>query len=171
MERRTVPKDRLCILLYWSYKVGKVSVNKGKVPTEMELVTGINHNKVSSLKSRSNTIAARILRCLLTLKIDQQDPVINAQPPIATLKSVAVSSSLRLLEPKRTIEFRAKGSSINLYIRVKMMVVSMKAGNPAIAYIKQAPGSCKEGDSVIPVPAMSSQQPNTKTRPTLVMEL
>ncbi|GKA41410.1 hypothetical protein Tco_0734003 [Tanacetum coccineum] len=136
---RTVPKDRPCILLYWSYKVGKVSVNKGKVPTEMELVTGINHNKVSSLKSRSNTIAARILRCLLTLKIDQQDPVINAQPPIATLKSVAVSSSLRLLEPKRTIEFRAKGSSINLYIRVKMMVVSMKAGNPAIAYIKQAP--------------------------------
>ncbi|GJZ88999.1 hypothetical protein Tco_0660781 [Tanacetum coccineum] len=38
---RTVPKDRPCILLNWSYKVGKVrskSENKGKVPTEMELV-------------------------------------------------------------------------------------------------------------------------------------
>ncbi|GJX81098.1 hypothetical protein Tco_0329247, partial [Tanacetum coccineum] len=37
---RTVPKDRPCILLNWSYKVGKVrskSENKGKVPTEMEL--------------------------------------------------------------------------------------------------------------------------------------
>ncbi|GJU73781.1 hypothetical protein Tco_1265186 [Tanacetum coccineum] len=37
---RTVPKDRPCMLLNWSYKVGKVrskSENKGKVPTEMEL--------------------------------------------------------------------------------------------------------------------------------------
>ncbi|GJX60362.1 hypothetical protein Tco_0291752 [Tanacetum coccineum] len=40
-SRRTVPKYRPCILLNWSYKVGKVrskSENKGKVPTEMELV-------------------------------------------------------------------------------------------------------------------------------------
>ncbi|GJU13945.1 hypothetical protein Tco_1136341 [Tanacetum coccineum] len=54
------------------------SENKGKVPTEMELV----------------------------LELTQQGSSHEV--------SVAVSSSLRLLEPKRTIESRAKRSSINL---------------------------------------------------------
>ncbi|GJT11297.1 hypothetical protein Tco_0858339 [Tanacetum coccineum] len=82
---RTVPKDRPCILLNWSYKVGKV----------------------------------------------------------------AVSSSLRLLEPKRTIESRAKRSSINL-VRTQhpseTMVFHNEDGNPARANIKQALGYLKDGD-------------------------
>ncbi|GJT68347.1 hypothetical protein Tco_1019827 [Tanacetum coccineum] len=55
--------------------------------------------------------------------------------------SVAVSSSLRLLEPKRTIESRAKRSSINL-VRTQhpseTMVFHNEDGNPARANIKQA---------------------------------
>ncbi|GJU41184.1 hypothetical protein Tco_1194141 [Tanacetum coccineum] len=81
-ERRTVPKDRPCILLYWSYKVGKV----------------------------------------------------------------AVSSSLRLLEPKRTIESRAKKSVIAWIIRVKRWFFTFEDGNPARANIKQALGYLKDGD-------------------------
>ncbi|GJW80986.1 hypothetical protein Tco_0144961 [Tanacetum coccineum] len=57
---------------------------------------------------------------------------------------VAVSSSLRLLEPKRTIESRAKRSSINL-VRTQhpseTMVFHNEDGNPARANIKQALGS------------------------------
>ncbi|GKB51651.1 hypothetical protein Tco_0902404 [Tanacetum coccineum] len=56
---------------------------------------------------------------------------------------VAVSSSLRLLEPKRTIESRAKRSSINL-VRTQhpseTMVFHNEDGNPARANIKQALG-------------------------------
>ncbi|GJW50088.1 hypothetical protein Tco_0091439 [Tanacetum coccineum] len=58
--------------------------------------------------------------------------------------TVAVSSSLRLLEPKRTIESRAKRSSINL-VRTQhpseTMVFHNEDGNPARANIKQALGS------------------------------
>ncbi|GJT57204.1 hypothetical protein Tco_0992258 [Tanacetum coccineum] len=61
----------------------------------------------------------------------------------ATSSSVAVSSSLRLLEPKRTIESRAKRSSINL-VRTQhpseTMVFHNEDGNPARANIKQALG-------------------------------
>ncbi|GJW76589.1 hypothetical protein Tco_0138271 [Tanacetum coccineum] len=56
---------------------------------------------------------------------------------------VAVSSSLRLLEPKCTIESRAKRSSINL-VRTQhpseTMVFHNEDGNPARANIKQALG-------------------------------
>ncbi|GJR86329.1 reverse transcriptase [Tanacetum coccineum] len=80
--------------------------NKGKVPIEMELSTGIKPNKV------------------------------------------AVSSSLRLLEPKRTIESRAKRSSINL-VRTQhpseTMVFHNEDGNPARANIKQALGRPHKG--------------------------
>ncbi|GJS95686.1 hypothetical protein Tco_0802654 [Tanacetum coccineum] len=59
-------------------------------------------------------------------------------------EKVAVSSSLRLLEPKRTIESRAKRSSINL-VRTQhpseTMVFHNEDGNPARANIKQALGS------------------------------
>ncbi|GJY63114.1 hypothetical protein Tco_0464574 [Tanacetum coccineum] len=62
---------------------------------------------------------------------------------------VAVSSSLRLLEPKRTIESRAKRSSINL-VRTQhpseTMVFHNEDGNPARANIKQALGYLKDGD-------------------------
>ncbi|GJW17349.1 hypothetical protein Tco_0024785 [Tanacetum coccineum] len=54
---------------------------------------------------------------------------------------VAVSSSLRLLEPKRTVESRAKRSSINP-VRTQhpseTMVFHNEDGNPARANIKQA---------------------------------
>ncbi|GJS12414.1 retrovirus-related pol polyprotein from transposon TNT 1-94 [Tanacetum coccineum] len=57
---------------------------------------------------------------------------------------VAVSSSLRLLEPKRTIESRAKRSSINL-VRTQhpseTRVFHNEDGNPARANVKQALGS------------------------------
>ncbi|GJS80049.1 hypothetical protein Tco_0729930 [Tanacetum coccineum] len=60
------------------------------------------------------------------------------------IEQVAVSSSLRLLEPKRTIESRAKRSSINL-VRTQhpseTMVFHNEDGNPARANIKQALGS------------------------------
>ncbi|GJS28474.1 hypothetical protein Tco_0489094 [Tanacetum coccineum] len=65
------------------------------------------------------------------------------------LRKVAVSSSLRLLEPKRTIESRAKRSSINL-VRTQhpseTMVFHNEDGNPARANIKQALGYLKDGD-------------------------
>ncbi|GKA23430.1 hypothetical protein Tco_0709392 [Tanacetum coccineum] len=61
---------------------------------------------------------------------------------------VAVSSSLRLLEPKRTIESRAKRSSINL-VRTQhpseTMVFHNEDGNPARANIKQALGRPHKG--------------------------
>ncbi|GJU21928.1 hypothetical protein Tco_1155270 [Tanacetum coccineum] len=64
------------------------------------------------------------------------------------LGMVAVSSSLRLLEPKRTIESRAKRSSINL-VRTQhpseTMVVYNEDGNPARANIKQALGRPHKG--------------------------
>ncbi|GKA29287.1 hypothetical protein Tco_0715532, partial [Tanacetum coccineum] len=56
---------------------------------------------------------------------------------------VAVSSSLRLLEPKRTIESRARRSSINLVRKQhpsETMVFHNEDGNPARANIKQALG-------------------------------
>ncbi|GJT96753.1 hypothetical protein Tco_1092271 [Tanacetum coccineum] len=62
---------------------------------------------------------------------------------------VAVSSSLRLLKPKRTIESRAKRSSINL-VRTQhpseTMVFHNEDGNPTRANIKQALGYLKDGD-------------------------
>ncbi|GJS39519.1 hypothetical protein Tco_0564562, partial [Tanacetum coccineum] len=114
---RTVPKDRPCILLNWSYKVGKVrsiSENKGKVPTEMELV----------------------------LEYTQQGS--SHEVSLVDIEQVAVSSSLRLLEPKCTIESRAKRSTINL-VRTQhpseTLVFHNEDGNPARANIKQALGS------------------------------
>ncbi|GJT89721.1 retrovirus-related pol polyprotein from transposon TNT 1-94 [Tanacetum coccineum] len=78
----------------------------------------------------------------------QQDALILSV--IEQLKTqVAVSSSLRLLEPKRTIESRAKRSSINL-VRTQhpseTMVFHNEDGNPARANIKQALGYLKDGD-------------------------
>ncbi|GJV90382.1 hypothetical protein Tco_1538195 [Tanacetum coccineum] len=70
--------------------------------------------------------------------------------PVSTSNStaVAVSSSLRLLEPKRTIESRAKRSSINL-VRTQhpseTMVFHNEDGNPARANIKQALGRPHKG--------------------------
>ncbi|GJY28513.1 hypothetical protein Tco_0404280 [Tanacetum coccineum] len=65
------------------------------------------------------------------------------------IEHVAVSSSLRFLEPKRTIESRAKRSSINL-VRTQhpseTMVFHNEDGNPARANIKQALGYLKDGD-------------------------
>ncbi|GJV09041.1 hypothetical protein Tco_1346697 [Tanacetum coccineum] len=65
------------------------------------------------------------------------------------IEQVAVSSSLRLLEPKRTIESRAKRSTINL-VRTQhpseTMVFHNEDGNPARANIKQALGYLKDGD-------------------------
>ncbi|GJU03864.1 hypothetical protein Tco_1114202 [Tanacetum coccineum] len=61
---------------------------------------------------------------------------------------VAVSSSLRLLEPKRTVESRAKRSSINP-VRTQhpseTMVFYNEDGNPARANIKQALGRPHKG--------------------------
>ncbi|GJY75610.1 hypothetical protein Tco_0480726, partial [Tanacetum coccineum] len=69
---------------------------------------------------------------------------VRSQMRILSVISVAVSSSLRLLEPKRTIESRAKRSSINL-VRTQhpseTMVFHNEDGNPARANIKQALGS------------------------------
>ncbi|GJV83797.1 hypothetical protein Tco_1523695, partial [Tanacetum coccineum] len=62
---------------------------------------------------------------------------------------VAVCSSLRLLKPKRTIESRAKRSSINLdrtQHPSETIVVHNEDGNPARANIKQALGYLKDGD-------------------------
>ncbi|GJV36824.1 hypothetical protein Tco_1409301 [Tanacetum coccineum] len=68
---------------------------------------------------------------------------------LVDIEQVAVSSSLRLLEPKRTIESRAKRSSINL-VRTQhpseTMVFHNEDGNPARANIKQALGYLKDGD-------------------------
>ncbi|GJU89140.1 hypothetical protein Tco_1301563 [Tanacetum coccineum] len=70
------------------------------------------------------------------------------QKPV-DIEQVAVSSSLRLLEPKRTIESRAKRSSINL-VRTQhpseTMVFHNEDGNPARANVKQALGYLKDGD-------------------------
>ncbi|GJX78612.1 hypothetical protein Tco_0326761 [Tanacetum coccineum] len=84
-------------------------------------------------------------------KINLDSSKIGMQPTLLSKKDytivpkpvavVAVSSSLRLLEPKRTIESRAKRSSINL-VRTQhpseTMVVHNEDGNPARANIKQA---------------------------------
>ncbi|GJV81687.1 hypothetical protein Tco_1517557 [Tanacetum coccineum] len=68
---------------------------------------------------------------------------------VVDIEKVAVSSSLRLLEPKRTIESRAKRSSINLdmnisnslsFNTVETKVFHNEDGNPARANIKQALG-------------------------------
>ncbi|GKA75880.1 hypothetical protein Tco_0782258, partial [Tanacetum coccineum] len=79
---------------------------------------------------------------------------------------VAVCSSLRLLKPKRTIESRAKRSSVNLvrtHIQLSCLshtvetivlpehpsetiVFHNEDGNPARANIKQALGYLKDGD-------------------------
>ncbi|GJS60632.1 ribonuclease H-like domain-containing protein [Tanacetum coccineum] len=75
--------------------------------------------------------------------------VITRKSVTVDIEQVAVSSSLRFLEPKRTIESRAKRSSINL-VRTQhpseTMVFHNEDGNPARANIKQALGYLKDGD-------------------------
>ncbi|GKC29033.1 hypothetical protein Tco_1036327 [Tanacetum coccineum] len=88
-----------------------------------------------------NTYAARITKMIADIEDRHHGPI--------NIEQVAVSSSLRLLEPKRTIESRAKRSSINL-VRTQhpseTMVFHNEDGNPARANIKQALGYLKDGD-------------------------
>ncbi|GJV67728.1 putative reverse transcriptase domain-containing protein [Tanacetum coccineum] len=92
-------------------------------------------------RNRVNTYAARITKMIADIEDRHHGPI--------DIEQVAVSSSLRLLEPKRTIESRAKRSSINL-VRTQhpseMMVFHNEDGNPARANIKQALGYLKDGD-------------------------
>ncbi|GKE02123.1 integrase, catalytic region, zinc finger, CCHC-type containing protein [Tanacetum coccineum] len=92
-------------------------------------------------RNRVNTYAARITKMIADIEDRHHGPI--------DIEQVAVSSSLRLLEPKRTIESRAKRSSINL-VRTQhpseTMVFHNEDGNPARANIKQALGYLKDGD-------------------------
>ncbi|GJU06204.1 hypothetical protein Tco_1122634 [Tanacetum coccineum] len=72
-ERRTVPKDRPYILLYWSYKVGKVvkyekkvvkARIRGKEPTEMEQDT---YPILLSFTHCGNKSILRVLRIILVI--------------------------------------------------------------------------------------------------------
>ncbi|GKD58505.1 hypothetical protein Tco_1296014 [Tanacetum coccineum] len=96
---------------------------------------------VEVLRNRVNTYAARITKMIADIEDRHHGPI--------DIEQVAVSSSLRLLEPKRTIESRAKRSSINL-VRTQhpseTMVFHNEDGNPARANIKQALGYLKDGD-------------------------
>ncbi|GJS68673.1 hypothetical protein Tco_0683238 [Tanacetum coccineum] len=92
-------------------------------------------------RNRVNSYAARITKMIADIEDRHHGPI--------DIEQVAVSSSLRLLEPKRTIESRAKRSSINL-VRTQhpseTMVVHNEDGNPARANIKQALGYLKDGE-------------------------
>ncbi|GJZ62267.1 hypothetical protein Tco_0618404 [Tanacetum coccineum] len=111
--------------------------------SEMEDQYWNKPNKVLVMKSRNrvNTYAARITKMIADIEDRHHGPI--------DIEQVAVSSSLRLLEPKRTIESRAKRSSINL-VRTQhpseTMVFHNEDGNPARANIKQALGYLKDGD-------------------------
>ncbi|GKA95591.1 hypothetical protein Tco_0817629 [Tanacetum coccineum] len=95
----------------------------------------------SSLEILTNNCLGGIMVSLIFLEGLDEEALVEVM--------VAVSSSLRLLEPKCTIESRAKRSSINL-VRTQhpseTKVFHNEDGNPARANIKQAFGYLKDGD-------------------------
>ncbi|GJW27065.1 hypothetical protein Tco_0040876 [Tanacetum coccineum] len=110
---RTVPKDRPCILLNWSYKVGKVrskSENKGKVPTEMELVLELTQQG-SSHEVSVSTEGVEELKGIVKIKGVKKEA-------LHTLRQ----------KPEHPSE---------------TMIFHNEDGNPARANIKQALGFCK----------------------------
>ncbi|GJR94684.1 hypothetical protein Tco_0266858 [Tanacetum coccineum] len=87
LKTRRIFRNLECFIGGRRYKVGKVRSkceNKGIVPTEMEL------------------------------ELEQTQQGSSHEVSLVDIKKVAVCSSLRSLKPKRTIESRAKRSSINL---------------------------------------------------------
>ncbi|GJU12506.1 hypothetical protein Tco_1134902 [Tanacetum coccineum] len=95
-----------------TYKRSK-SENKGKVPTEMEL--GLEFTQQGSSHELSvSTEGVEELKGIVKIKGVKKEALHSLRQKPVDIEQVAVSSSLRLLEPKRTIESRAKRSSINL---------------------------------------------------------
>ncbi|GJS08608.1 retrovirus-related pol polyprotein from transposon TNT 1-94 [Tanacetum coccineum] len=120
-----------------------ISENKGKVPTEMELVLEYTQQG-SSHKLSVSTEGVEELKGIVKIKGVKKEALHSLRQKPVDIEQVAVSSSLRLLEPKRTIESRAKRSTINL-VRTQhpseTLVFYNEDGNPARANIKQALGS------------------------------
>ncbi|GJU08706.1 hypothetical protein Tco_1125136 [Tanacetum coccineum] len=126
------------------------SENKGKVPTEMELGLELTQQG-SSHEVSVSTEGVEELKGIVKIKGVKKEALHTLRQKLVDIEQVAVSSSLRLLEPKRTIESRAKRSSINL-VRTQhpseTMVFHNEDGNPARANIKQALGNLKDGEEM-----------------------
>ncbi|GJR61123.1 reverse transcriptase domain-containing protein [Tanacetum coccineum] len=76
---------------------------------------------------------------------------------LVDIEKVAVSSSLRSLEPKRTIESRAKRSSINLVrTHFQFSCFHNEDGNPARANIKQALGNNLKMEMEMEIPSVKA---------------
>ncbi|GJX54974.1 integrase, catalytic region, zinc finger, CCHC-type containing protein [Tanacetum coccineum] len=148
---RTVPKDRPCILLNWSYKVGKVrskSENKGKVPTEIELVLELTQQG-SSHEVSISTEGVEELKGIVKIKGIEHHGTSDAM--YLTLPSHSDLSKDFCFQFSRRLNIVTTTKKLSIDFLTpkhpsKTMVFHNEDGNPARANIKQALGYLKDGD-------------------------